>query len=236
MNTKVDNGKPETYCCCGRAVPDGDVIFVLHRDQEDEAFTVWNPRNGHSYSAASAYSPLKSISVLFNNENAWINIGPMVDLTEQSFKISDRKIWHPLQADSLTEDQEGETREELLDKSDALLIEKLPSLQNGSPRYDTTGLTRKLAVDLKQAILHRVEICMRNWRKATSRTIFSSVVSEKLGSFLERLEEARLSPTQEEAEKLIPSKEELEAIGGRSKQLFAVPIHISLMDIMQVCI
>lgn len=73
----------------------------------------------------------------------------MVDLTEQSFKISDRKIWHPLQADSLTEDQEGETREELLDKSDALLIEKLPSLQNGSPRYDTTGLTRKLAVDLK---------------------------------------------------------------------------------------
>ena len=36
----------ETYCCLGRAVPDGDVVFVLQRDDANEPFTVWNPRNG----------------------------------------------------------------------------------------------------------------------------------------------------------------------------------------------
>ena len=37
----------ETYCCLGRAVPDGDVVFVLHRDNsKEDDFTVWNPRNG----------------------------------------------------------------------------------------------------------------------------------------------------------------------------------------------
>ena len=43
-----EGGGSETYCCLGRAVPDGDVVFVLHRDSPDAPFTVWNPRNGAS--------------------------------------------------------------------------------------------------------------------------------------------------------------------------------------------
>jgi hypothetical protein len=32
----------------------------------------------------------------------------------------------------------------------------------------------------------------------------------------------------------MPTKEELVAVGGRSKNVFAVPLHLSLVDIMQV--
>lgn len=75
---------------------------------------------------------------------------------------------------------------------------------------------------------------MRNWRKATSRTIFNLDFSKRLGAMLERLEQARLAPDEASAAKLRPSKEELDALGGRSKEIFAVPLHISLVDIMQV--
>ena len=43
-----------------------------------------------------------------------------------------------------------------------------------------------------------------------------------------------MAETAEEAEKIAPTKEELTALGGRSKQMFAVPLHLSLVDIMQV--
>ena len=51
---------------------------------------------------------------------------------------------------------------------------------------------------------------------------------------LERLEQARLAQDEATAAKLRPSKEELDALGGRSQEIFAVPLHMSLVDNMQV--
>eukprot|EP00750_Incisomonas_marina_P019918 INCI3652.1.p1 GENE.INCI3652.1~~INCI3652.1.p1 ORF type:complete len:1755 (+),score=364.46 INCI3652.1:316-5580(+) len=239
LESELGLGSSETYCCLGRAVPDGDVVFVLQRDSKEDPFTVWNPRNGHSYEIGARYSPLQSISVIFSNVNAWVNVGPATDLGEQSFDLSDSSLWFPLQASSKSSGAGADAAaefedDEALDDPDALHIVKLPSLQSGNPKYDMKNLSRKLAIDLQAAIHHRVEVCMRNWRKATSRTIFNLDFSKRLGAMLERLEQARLAPDEASAAKLRPSKEELDALGGRSKEIFAVPLHISLVDIMQV--
>jgi len=51
---------------------------------------------------------------------------------------------------------------------------------------------------------------------------------------LERLEESKLAQTEADAQALLPTKDEIDALGGRSKDVYAVPLHISLVDIMQV--
>lgn len=109
---------------------------------------------GHSYEIGARYSPLQSISVIFSNVNAWVNVGPAMDLGEQSFDLSDSSLWFPLQASSKSSGEGADAAAEFeddeeLDDPDALHIVKLPSLQSGNPKYDMKNLSRKLAIDLQ---------------------------------------------------------------------------------------
>ena len=67
-----------------------------------------------------------------------------MDLSDMSFDLSNKAVWHPLQKASSEDDDEASG-----DDDDDIHIAKLPSLQAAAPKYEIGGLTRKLAIDLK---------------------------------------------------------------------------------------
>ena len=69
-----------------------------------------------------------------------------MDLSDMSFDLSNKAVWHPLQKASSEDDDEASG-----DDDDDIHIAKLPSLQAAAPKYEIGGLTRKLAIDLKVA-------------------------------------------------------------------------------------
>ncbi len=117
------------------------------------------PQSSHSRARGLALLPLFALCAR----------RPHVELSEQSFNLADNKTWHPLQggggkkkgdkggdaaasgggggAKDSSSDDDDEDEDD--DSGDTLNVMKLPSLQTGTLRYDTTGLTRRLAVDLQ---------------------------------------------------------------------------------------
>jgi len=63
----------KAYVVLGTAIPDGLSAYVLTDD--DGVQILHNPCDGQTYAVSDQSCPLRDVSMIFNNENVWANIG-----------------------------------------------------------------------------------------------------------------------------------------------------------------
>jgi len=79
--TMNDTLKESVFLVMGRAVPEGDSVYVMIRDSKRNAygtgpenFLIINPWTGYMYSAVDPNCPLRDVYLLATPSNVWANI------------------------------------------------------------------------------------------------------------------------------------------------------------------
>lgn len=94
--------KESVFLVMGRAVPEGDSVYVMIRDFKRSAhgsgpenFLIINPWTGYIYSANDPNCPLRDVYLLATPNNVWANIQVSARPAELSFDLLNVSEWRP---------------------------------------------------------------------------------------------------------------------------------------------
>ncbi len=94
--------KESVFLVMGRAVPEGDSVYVMIRDFKRSAhgagpenFLIINPWTGYIYSANDPNCPLRDVYLLATPNNVWANIQVSARPAELSFDLLNVSQWRP---------------------------------------------------------------------------------------------------------------------------------------------
>ncbi|CAM9315544.1 unnamed protein product [Ectocarpus fasciculatus] len=95
--------KEENFFVSGRAIPEGDSVYVLCRQPDkgsgdphsSKNFILINPCTGFVYSTADRNCPMFEITTLATPYNIWANIQASTKPSEMSFDVLNTKLWKP---------------------------------------------------------------------------------------------------------------------------------------------
>ena len=83
----------EAWVVIGEAIPEGGTSYVLTK--YCDSFALWDATKGEEYCVADSFCPLHSVNLIFNDVNAWANIGPYQNPCRVNFNLSNTKWWTP---------------------------------------------------------------------------------------------------------------------------------------------
>lgn len=180
----LDRREPNvrSYLVIGRAVPEGDGVYVLRQDayKIPQRSVLWNASTGAGYHVWDDRCPLQDVSLVVSRDNVFANVQQAPRVRDLSWDIEgDAKAWKPFfHAAGLQKDQFA-----------------LPSVQVRDLAYDETP--PKLVERVETEIRETLKLEIRRWRSARGTTTFNIDAGIKLRQHLEALEQHMLGRTAE---------------------------------------
>ncbi|CAN0102572.1 unnamed protein product, partial [Sphacelaria rigidula] len=87
----------QVYIVVGRAVPEGDTIYVLLQELtrygEPWSSVIWKPSTGEGFDSRDSRCPLQDIACVVSQENSWACLRRNVRPSELSLDLTDAKSW-----------------------------------------------------------------------------------------------------------------------------------------------
>jgi coiled-coil and C2 domain-containing protein 2A len=101
--SSADAIRESVFLVLGKAVPEGDSVYVMIRDHKRASPYAWGPENflfinpwtGYIYSGVDPNCPLRSVHLLATPNNLWANIQVASRPCEMSFDIANANSWRP---------------------------------------------------------------------------------------------------------------------------------------------
>jgi len=101
-----DLRKENVFLVMGKAVPEGETVYVMLRDTRRTAdlggnpwtpqnFLVINPWTGYIYSALDTNCPLRDVCILATPDNVWANVQIPSRPAEMNFDLANPACWRP---------------------------------------------------------------------------------------------------------------------------------------------
>ena len=95
--------KESVFLVMGKAIPEGETVYVMIRDLKraspygwgPENFLVINPWTGYIYSAVDPNCPLRDVYILATPTNVWANLQVQSAPSEMSFDLTNTSSWRP---------------------------------------------------------------------------------------------------------------------------------------------
>jgi coiled-coil and C2 domain-containing protein 2A len=95
--------KENVFLVMGKAVPEGETVYVMIRDTKRSSHQGWNPENflminpwtGYVYSAIDPNCPLRDVYTLATPNNVWANLQVQARPSEMSFDLANLTNWRP---------------------------------------------------------------------------------------------------------------------------------------------
>jgi len=171
------------FLVIGRAVPEGDSIYVMIRDTRRtyssnavaSSFFFINPCSGQVYSAADPHCPLKDIYCLATGYNVWANTQSAVAPYELHYDLLNPDHWRPLYGRRFPAPIGG-----------------LSSIQQEVTYTPTSAATTG---EIEDAVSTAIRNNLRKWRTKRHRNItqFHGDASSAIADLLPRLEKWKTS-------------------------------------------
>jgi len=204
-------GHASIYVARGYAVPQGNVCFVVIRDQKGT--TIWDPTTSRSYDVSDQDAPLKSIHSLLgivdasnpDTINLWANVAEETAPWEIDFDVSNRSCWDPLHRDK---------------------AHRLKSIQEAELPYRVTD--ESFVVETDALIEREVRKHLRNWRSKEYRltTEFNHTVCRALKKLLPDMEAVRVGMKEKDEERHLKAIKRL----SDTHDVFGFPLHSNFTD------
>ena len=149
--------KETVFLATGRAVPEGDTVYVILRDSRRQAaargsaedYLIINPCTGYIYSAMDPNCPLRDIHTLATPYNMWANIQEALPPSELNYDVLNSALWRPLFGVRLPPPSGG-----------------LSSIQTPIEYVDSSP---GYAVEVEKSIFQAIRNNMRRWRSKRQR-------------------------------------------------------------------
>lgn len=220
--------KEETlFLALGRAVPEGDTVYVLQRDLRrsvaaGSGLLVINPSSGHVFSAGDPDCPLKEIYCLATPYNIWANIQPSTRPQALKYDVTAADCWRPF-----------------FDAARPSPIGGLRSVQRDID-YGSRDDCVVYALELEKTLLQALKTNMRRWRSkryrsATSFHLEACAVAYDLLSQMEEWsrdgESKEVGDPKEALRLLVESRLQVVL---QSRSLLGCPVNIPYSDVEEV--
>lgn len=101
--SSADAIRETVFLVLGKAVPEGDSVYVMIRDHKRASPYAWGPENflfinpwtGYVYSGVDPNCPLRDVHLLATPNNVWANIQVNSRPSDMSFDIANLNSWRP---------------------------------------------------------------------------------------------------------------------------------------------
>ncbi|CAM9133752.1 unnamed protein product [Ectocarpus sp. 12 AP-2014] len=170
--------RTEVYMVSGRAVPEGDTVYVmvqeLSRFGETRTTSIWKPSTAEGFDARDSRCPLIDIACVASQDNVWACMRRNVRPCDLNLDLPDSKTWTPF----------------------------FSSPANPAPAQGYTSIQEDIAYrPTQQSFVYEVEDLVREalkrdirrWRSKRSHTAFNADVSNRLAELLPLLEKQALT-------------------------------------------
>ncbi|CAM9501087.1 unnamed protein product [Ectocarpus fasciculatus] len=170
--------RTEVYIVSGRAVPEGNTVYVmvqeLSRFGETRTTSIWKPSTAEGFDARDTRCPLIDIACVASQENVWACLRRNVRPCDLNLDLADSKTWTPF----------------------------FSSPANPAPAQGYTSIQEDIAYrPTQQSFVYEVEDLVREalkrdirrWRSKRSHTAFNADVSNRLAELLPLLEKQALT-------------------------------------------
>ncbi|ETK73497.1 hypothetical protein F441_19992 [Phytophthora nicotianae CJ01A1] len=159
----------KTYLVLGHAVPEGNIVYVLH------CGVLWNASTGVGYAVTDPHCPLRDVSLVVSSKNVFANVQPLMfgpgvvagSIHEISWDIeSNTKCWKPF----FTEKN----------------ISLPPSVQRRELMYSQTP--HEFVYQVERELREALKLAVRRWRSSHFATNFNEAAGLQLRDHLMVLE------------------------------------------------
>jgi coiled-coil and C2 domain-containing protein 2A len=150
--SSTDAIRESVFLVLGKAIPEGDTVYVMIRDHKraspyawgPENFLIINPWTGYIYSGVDPNCPLRDVYLLATPNNVWANLQVESRPSDMSFDIANLSAWRPFFGSRFP-----------LPKGGLNTVQTEIEYQETSPGY---------ALEIEKSVFQSIRNRIRKWR------------------------------------------------------------------------